>query len=267
VADQQQCHLPFGAKLTEQFEYLLLVPHVQGGGRLVGDEQPRAGHQRHGDHNPLAHAAGELARVGVQPPGGAGHAHPVEQFHRPSPGRGPADAAGGEHLLELAAEGDHRIEGRQRVLQHQADDRAADVPHAAQGRPVGDPVDAHRATHHGPAGQAEGAERQRALTGTRLADDADPLAGGDGQVHAVHGPVQSAIGPRVADSQVLQVENGGRDRTHGRCLLIRTMDRTRGSSWLRSRSPSRLKLIAVRVSARPGKTATHQDEEMVWVPS
>ena len=36
---------------------------VEGGGRLVGDEQLRVAGERHGDHHPLPHAAGELVRV------------------------------------------------------------------------------------------------------------------------------------------------------------------------------------------------------------
>src|SRR3712207_9198031 len=40
---------------------------VEGGGRLVGDEQVGLAGDRHGDHRPLPHAAGELVRVHVDP--------------------------------------------------------------------------------------------------------------------------------------------------------------------------------------------------------
>ena len=48
---------------------LPLHHHVERGGRLVHDDDLRLECQRHPDHHALAHAAGELVRVGVQPVG------------------------------------------------------------------------------------------------------------------------------------------------------------------------------------------------------
>ena len=39
---------------------------VERGGRLVGDQEVGLGDQHHGDHHPLAHAAGELVRIGAK---------------------------------------------------------------------------------------------------------------------------------------------------------------------------------------------------------
>ena len=49
----------------EHLEHLGLHGHVERGGRLVGDQQLRVAGDGHGDHRPLAHAAGELVGVHV----------------------------------------------------------------------------------------------------------------------------------------------------------------------------------------------------------
>ena len=48
-------------------EHLGLDGDVEGGGGLVGDEHVGLVGDRHGDHRPLAHAAGELVGVLVGP--------------------------------------------------------------------------------------------------------------------------------------------------------------------------------------------------------
>ena len=50
-------HLAF--QVVDQLEDLGLDGHVEGRGRLVGDEQLGPGRRGHGDHHALAHAAGE----------------------------------------------------------------------------------------------------------------------------------------------------------------------------------------------------------------
>src|SRR3712207_7903520 len=47
----------------EEAQDLSLDGHVKRGGGLVGDQEVGLAHQRHGDHRPLAQAAGELVRV------------------------------------------------------------------------------------------------------------------------------------------------------------------------------------------------------------
>ena len=53
--------------VRQQFQDLRLDGDVERGGRLVGDQQLRVVRQRRGDHHPLALAAGELVRIGVEP--------------------------------------------------------------------------------------------------------------------------------------------------------------------------------------------------------
>ena len=69
----------------QQIEDLLLDGHIQRGGRFVGDQQQRIAGDRHGDHHPLVHAAGELVRKCAQPRLGRGDADLVQQVdHLPA---------------------------------------------------------------------------------------------------------------------------------------------------------------------------------------
>ena len=51
-------------QLREQVEDLGLHHHVEGGGRLVGDDELRAAGERHRDHHALPLPAGQLVGVG-----------------------------------------------------------------------------------------------------------------------------------------------------------------------------------------------------------
>ena len=72
----------------DQLEDLRLHGHVERRRRLVGDQQLRVVDQRHRDHHALAHAAGELVRVGVDAPARLGDAD-QRRASRPR-GRAPA---------------------------------------------------------------------------------------------------------------------------------------------------------------------------------
>ena len=66
----------------EQVEDLRLDRHVERGGRLVEDQQLRLGRERARDQRALAHAAGELVRIGVRDRGRIDDADLVEQLDR-----------------------------------------------------------------------------------------------------------------------------------------------------------------------------------------
>ena len=87
VGDEEHGQALLFAQLVEELDDLGLDRHVEGGGRLVGDEQARLAAQRHGDHDPLAHAARELVGVGAEPLGGVGDVHALQQGRRPAPER------------------------------------------------------------------------------------------------------------------------------------------------------------------------------------
>ena len=59
----------------QQRQDLRLDGDVEGGGRLVGDQQLRPADECHRDHDPLPHAARKLVRVRVHALLRIGHAH------------------------------------------------------------------------------------------------------------------------------------------------------------------------------------------------
>ncbi len=67
-------------QLGQQLEDLRLHRHVERRGRLVGDQHVGVAGERHGDHHPLPLAAGELVRVGVDPPLGLGDADEAQEL-------------------------------------------------------------------------------------------------------------------------------------------------------------------------------------------
>ena len=110
VGDQDDRHAEPAAQVVDQFQDLLGDGHVQRGGRLVGDQQLRLAGQRHRDHHPLPHAAGQLVRVVAHPLGGPGHADQPEDLHRAGQRGGPGGAAvQPDGLGDLVADGHRRF--------------------------------------------------------------------------------------------------------------------------------------------------------------
>ena len=66
VRDQDRRRVLLFGQAFDQAEDLGLDCDVQGGGRFVGDQYLRTTCDRQGDHRSLAHAAGELVRVGLR---------------------------------------------------------------------------------------------------------------------------------------------------------------------------------------------------------
>ena len=62
VADENQPHAAAAHQLVHDRQHLRLHRGVEGGRRLVGDQQLGLGDQHHRDHRPLAHAAGNLVQ-------------------------------------------------------------------------------------------------------------------------------------------------------------------------------------------------------------
>jgi hypothetical protein len=65
VGDEDDGGAHVRAQGAQQVKDLGLDGDVEGGGGLVGDEELRDAGQRHGDHDALGHATGELVGVGV----------------------------------------------------------------------------------------------------------------------------------------------------------------------------------------------------------
>ncbi len=102
----------------EKVEDLRLDGDVERGRRLVGDEQLRIAGDRHGDHDALVHAAGELVREGGEPALGRGNADLLEQLDRAPPRRLAVHALmQAQRLGDLEADREARVEARRRLLE------------------------------------------------------------------------------------------------------------------------------------------------------
>src|SRR5439155_193269 len=68
-------------EVAKQLEELTLDGDVEGGGRLVGDQDRWFVGQAHGDHRPLPHAATELVGIVFKPRLRGGNPHLLEQLN------------------------------------------------------------------------------------------------------------------------------------------------------------------------------------------
>ncbi len=122
VGDQQQRHPHAFLQPTNELEHLLLHRHIQGRGRLVGNQQLRLIGQRHGNHHPLPLPSGELMRVGVQPLLRMGNLHLFKQLNHTTTGLHPAESLMQEqHFAQLFFDRVQRVEAGHRLLKDHAD--------------------------------------------------------------------------------------------------------------------------------------------------
>ena len=130
VADEHDGQRPFLAQREQEIEDLGLNGHVEGGGRLVGDDEIRFRAERRREHHPLLHAARQLVRMALHDVGGVRQAKVPKEALRPLPGiRSGGDAVATHDALELAADGEEWIQGFRGVLEHHADAPAAQTAH------------------------------------------------------------------------------------------------------------------------------------------
>ncbi len=180
VGDEEHAHALGALDVGEKRENLGLDRDVERGGRLVGDQDVGVVGERHGDHHPLALAAGEHVRVVAQPALGIADADLVEQVDDALRRRPPGEAlVQREALADLLLDAVQRVERGHRLLEDEADVVAA---HAAQGGGVRAGhlavAVADRAGDVGVVGQqAHGGQRRDRLARTALADQRERLAG------------------------------------------------------------------------------------------
>ena len=233
IKHDRRLHLP--PNPLQHLEDLRLHRDVERGGRLVGDQHLRVVGDRHRDHHPLAHAAGELMGKLARPLARLRDADDVEQLDRAFPRLLLSHRLVGlDHLDDLVADAVHRVQRRQRVLE--------DHRHPLAAHPVDDLP--RRADELGPANrrrtldagrlreQAHQTEERHRLPGAGLPDDAEHLALADVEVDAAD-RLDVAEHRRERDPEVAQAQDRIRHRLPPRCSL--------GS--VASRSPSPTKLI------------------------
>jgi hypothetical protein len=165
MGDEQDRHPELLLQATHQVEDLGLDGDVEGGGRLVGDQQARIAAQRHGDHHALPHAAGELVRVAARARRRLGDADERQRLDRLRPGRTTGCAPmRDDGFGDLVADRKDGIEAGHRLLEDHRDLVAADGVHLLAGQceqvaapiensPAGDPSGrARHQSHDGEAG-------------------------------------------------------------------------------------------------------------------
>ena len=180
VGDQDDTHVELVLDLLDQLEDLRLHRHVEGGRRLVGDQDRRPVHERHRDHRPLAHAAGELMRKVPSPIGRVGDADLAQELD----GLFLRDAVrhvrvSEDSLGDLVADAVHRVKAREGILEDHRDVLAAQMAHVV-GRERQDvaSVEERLARHVRALAVVQPHQREArdGLSGARLANDAERLA-------------------------------------------------------------------------------------------
>ena len=185
MGDEHHGGALIAGETLQQGDDLRLDGDVERGGGFVGNDEFGLGAEGEGDDHALAHAAGEFMRVAVDALGGGGDADAFQPFDGPRPGLGGVEGeVGGDGFDQLPSHGVERVQGGQRVLEDGADLLAADAAHII----VAQIVDAAAFEEDLAAGDAAGGFEQaddgragHGFAGTRFADDAQHLAGGDGE--------------------------------------------------------------------------------------
>ena len=211
VRDQQQRHALRALQLDQQVEDLLLDRDVECGGGFVGNDDVRLAGQRDRDHHALLLPAGELERVAVDAPLRLRQADTLQPLQRPCPGGAAAQRrVPFDHLDDLPADGQDRVQARRRLLEDDAHPAAADIAHTCLGQ-LRDirAVQRDAASRHAAVVRQQPQDRQcsHRLAAAGLADQCEGLAARERQRQRVDRVHQPAVG----------VEDGVEtlDREHG----------------------------------------------------
>ena len=208
VGHQDDRHPQPQPQVVDQLEDLLLDGDVQGGRRLVGDQQLRLAGQRHRDHHPLPHTAGELVRVLGDPFPGPWHARPGQAPRRPGPGPAPwwrrrCSRTASAICLPTVMVGFSEVSGSWKIM-------PISLPRTwrmswSESVLISRPLELDAAAGDRPAGRQQVHDRQRGhrLAAARLAHDAQRLARVNVERHAVdrvHDPLlEPDLGAQVSD--------------------------------------------------------------------
>ena len=198
VRHQNDRHTELLLQILHELEYLGLDGHVKGGGRLVGDENVRLAGQGHGDHDALAHAAGELKGVLFESLFRLVDADQGQKLRGARLGV-PALFVGveGNGLDDLAADGKDRVQARHGVLEDDGAAFAAKALHLLfiPGREILSLVEDAAADDFAGVGQdLHDGIGGHGLAGAGFADDAEDLAPVKLKVHAVDGLNLARVG-------------------------------------------------------------------------
>ncbi len=196
-----------GRELTEHGKDLALHRDIQPAGRVVRHDKARRADQCDRNDHTLCHAAAELMRKRVHSRGRIRNLHRFQHLQRHGTGFLPPDAEmHARNGCDLIPDRKQRVQfapwighdHRQGMAAQTPDLRfrhAQDVAAFEQHAPGGDPARRRRQPQQG--------ARQGGLSGPGLADEADDLAGRDGQVEPVDGDDRRPLQSREFDNQAL----------------------------------------------------------------
>ena len=185
VGDEQHGHAELALQRLQQLEDLRLDGDVERGGRLVGDQQVGLVGERHGDHDALALAAGELMRD-RRCSRRSGLSRPTLRSSSSTrrARRGVVEAVVQLHdLADLLLDGVQRVERGHRLLEDDRDLLAADLAHV-MARRLEQVLAAEADLAGGMRGrrigqQPQDRQRRDGLARARFADQRHDLALGD----------------------------------------------------------------------------------------
>ena len=254
VADEEHRRMELGLELVDEIEHLGLDRRVEAGRGFVEDQQGGIDAERHRDHDTLLHTARELVRIPLHDRGRVGDLHLPQHRERALARVGLARAAGGEHLGQLLAHPDRRVESGAGVLvDHRHDVAAVALEILAAQRQHIHAGDLDRAGAHASVARevADRGERGRGLAAARLADEAVRPAALDGEADAAqHLPPHAAHA--VVDAEVAHLE---RRRRHGAAHLLARRHRCAHRSNTCCRlSASIATATQIEMIASPGKS-------------
>ena len=243
VRDEDDTEVQLALQLLQQVEDLGLDRDVQRRDRLVGDDQHRVGHQRAGDADALALAAGEGVRVaremgGVEADqlGDLGDA--LLDVDRPDP-------LGAKRLADDVADRHPRRERGERVLEDHVHVAAQATERALAGLRQVDRRLVAGGEDRRSRGRVDGADdraAERGLAAAGFADQPEHLAAGEVEADVVDGldvagdPAERAALDRVVFLQAPDAEDGV---GHGLRLPGRRRRRLRGTGSRRRGGPAR----------------------------
>ena len=199
MGDQHDRHAEALLHLVHQLEDLRLDGDVERRGRLVGDQELGLAGERHGDHDALAHAAGELVRIVVHAPLRVGDVDQPQHLggaHHRLLGR--QLLVQGDHLGDLVAHRVDRVERGHRLLEDDGDLAGADLVHLVlveRDQVPALPQDLaglEAARRH--VDQLQDRARRHGLAAARFAHHAHGLAAVDVQVDAIDRTHHSVFG-------------------------------------------------------------------------
>ena len=176
VRDQDDRRACFLAQHAHQVEDLRLDGHVERGGRLVGDKKVGLASERHRDHDPLTHAAGEPVRIVVEAPFGRWDVHAAQHLDRSFLCSRARQRAMAQYAFgDLFADSERGVERSHRLLEDHRQSVTAKLAHLGwQKLREVDTLEAYLAVDASRWRGDESHDRQRgnALAAAGFADDA-----------------------------------------------------------------------------------------------